>query len=552
MLDACGRHVALVVRVSSDQQDTARQIESVRRLAADRYPGLTAVEYFEEEGVSATKTPIFERPQGKRLCDAIAVGQVDVVVADEQSRLVRGTSSVEWSAFYELCREAGTKIHTVAEGVIEQNDSGELIAMIRAWDNRREIAKLRHRVQGGQLAAARAGRWPFGTIPYGFEKMADGTLRRTDAAVHVATTFEAVAAGTPKAQACAAFSKARGKDVNLANFTRMLKNKAYIGRTTLWGETVEGVCPPLVSVETFDKVQRILIGLSAERRREPTHWPFAHVAKCSSCGGNLRFQRTTAKGHSYAYVACRNADCTDGCSWQRIPAIAFSEQFGIYLAALAANAAQLMNTDPTYAVPEASGQTANEARENAEEARQRVRKLARLIAKDALDEDDPDYLAALAARDAAETALHRITGEARNHRSELADFVAAVEALRLNVEEWPMEGFETFDVVRGWHAASFEQQRGIVAMALDHITVSEDGSTSWHFRQGLAQPLHLPALVPPGTFTARVDDDNDWRHLDLDKLDQGFASASPDLAPDVERKWNVLSPIHSQCLAPRL
>ena len=115
-----------------------------------------------------------------------------------------------------------------------------------------------------------------------------------------------------------------------------------------------------------------------------------------------------------------------------------------------------------------------------------------------MEQDDRRYLDALDAKDVAQAALDQLTGAARDHRDELAEFVAAVDALRLNVEPWPVEGFETFDVVRGWEAASFEQQRNLVTMALDRITVSEDGSTSWSFKRGLVQPLDLPALISPG------------------------------------------------------
>jgi hypothetical protein len=48
----------------------------------------------------------------------------------------------------------------------------------------------------------------------------------------------------------------------------------------------------------------------------------------------------------------------------------------------------------------------------------------------------------------------------------------------------------------------------------------------WTFRKGLVQPLDLLALVSPKSFTARTDDDDDWRDLDLHQLDQAFASTS--------------------------
>ena len=71
----------------------------------------------------------------------------------------------------------------------------------------------------------------------------------------------------------------------------MLKNTAYVGRVTVGDETFEDVAPRLVSDETFDKVQRVLIGYATQRRQEPTRWPFQHVARCSACGGTSATSR---------------------------------------------------------------------------------------------------------------------------------------------------------------------------------------------------------------------------------------------------------------------
>jgi DNA invertase Pin-like site-specific DNA recombinase len=556
------RHIALYLRVSSDKQSDERQYDSVPKLAASDYADEQAVEYREQGGVSATSVPIFERPEGKRLCEAIAARQVAVVIADEQTRLVRGKSGAEWAMFFDLCREAGTRIHTVREGILDDGDTSEMVGMIRAFVARQEVAAMKHRVRGGLQAVARAGQYPYGNVPYGYERRPDKRLRRTEAAGHVAQAFEDVAAGMPKPQARAAFEKVRGQTVHPANFDRMLKNPAYVGCVTVDGETFQNVAPRLISDETFGKVQRILIGLSASRRREPTEWPFQHVAKCSSCGGNLRLQRVGSKGYRYAYVSCRNADNSAACCWQRIDASSFAANFATYLTALASNAADLLANDPNYAIPSGAGQTAEEARNALDAARQNARKLGGLIADGVMEQDDPRYLAALDARDAAHASLDRLSGKARDHRAELADFVAAVEALALNAEPWMVELVEEQLrdapwmntptqahrelVCWGWQLASFEQKRHIVTATLDRITVNEDGSAEWSFRRGLVHPLSLPALLSPGS--ARMDD-HPGHLVDEAELD-AFASTNPVLAPDVCREWNVLSTIHSRCLAP--
>src|SRR5512133_493860 len=132
------------------------------------YAGLPVVQFFEQPGVSATKLPLDERPEGAKLIDLIETEKVVVVISDEQSRLVRGESSAEWPIFYDLCVSHGTLIHTLLDGVTGSDDGSELVATIRAWDARREIRKLRHRSGTGRKMAVEAGKHAGGPRKYGY------------------------------------------------------------------------------------------------------------------------------------------------------------------------------------------------------------------------------------------------------------------------------------------------------------------------------------------------------------------------------------------------
>ncbi len=171
------RRAALIARVSHEEtQEAARQIAAVRALAADDYPKLKTDEYFVDG--SATTHTIYERLPD--LIEKIELGEYEVVIADEQSRLVRGTSSVEWARFQALCALAGTTIHTRLEGVLAPDDeTGELIGFLRNWQNRGEIRRLRHRTSDAKAELARNGKWHHGPLPPGLRREEDGAITKT-------------------------------------------------------------------------------------------------------------------------------------------------------------------------------------------------------------------------------------------------------------------------------------------------------------------------------------------------------------------------------------
>ena len=296
---------ALVVRVSSDAQDTRRQITNVRQLHAQHYADLPTEEFFEEDGVSATKHTIFERPQGKRLCDTIAEGRVAVVIADEQTRLVRGETSAEWAMFYDLCLSNATLIHTTLEGVLRDDEGSAILGSFRAVMARNEIKKLRHRTRSGKLDRAMKGQWPHGAVPSGFRRdLETGGLVQTEAAPHVVRAFRDFAEGMTKTKARQRFEKATNRTISRHGFDKLLRNRVYLGLVPFAEQEFRGLHDPLIDRQTFEMVQRRLARLSAERRREPQKWPFAGVVRCRVCHGGLRLQEVASHENLYTYVRC--------------------------------------------------------------------------------------------------------------------------------------------------------------------------------------------------------------------------------------------------------
>src|SRR5207244_3373236 len=90
---------------------------------------------------------------------------------------------------------------------------------------------------------------------------------------------------------------------------------------------------------------------------------------------------------------------------------------------------ELLAEKADYGVP-TSTTSPESARQALNDATAHLKKLGRLIASGGLDQDDPLYEQAIRDRDAAQTTVLRLAGEARSFRDELAALVQAVEGLQ--------------------------------------------------------------------------------------------------------------------------
>src|SRR5262245_39664454 len=99
--------VVAYLRVSSAAQDLARQRAVLEQARAD-HPEREVV-VVEDDGVSAFRVSVFDRPGGRRLCSLIEADDVEAVYTDALDRLTRG-DDVEWITFRALCEAHGTRL----------------------------------------------------------------------------------------------------------------------------------------------------------------------------------------------------------------------------------------------------------------------------------------------------------------------------------------------------------------------------------------------------------------------------------------------------------
>lgn len=150
--------VAILVRVSTAKQETARQITELEAVA--RAKGWTVVEVCEELGVSGRADEA--KRHGLQRVEALATaGKIKKVLVHEVSRLARRNSLVH--SFVEKLEDAGVSLYWHAQAVEtllpsgKRNPAAGVMLALLAEMARSETETLRERIKSGLAEARRKG-----------------------------------------------------------------------------------------------------------------------------------------------------------------------------------------------------------------------------------------------------------------------------------------------------------------------------------------------------------------------------------------------------------
>ena len=96
-----------------------------------------------------------------------------------------------------------------------------------------------------------------------------------------------------------------GKRLCKAVVKHMLSNLIYTGLIVHNGETYEGKFQPIVSLTTFETVQKILKDRAKPRKSKKSHnFPFVGLLRCGECGAAITAQYAHGCGGTYRYYRC--------------------------------------------------------------------------------------------------------------------------------------------------------------------------------------------------------------------------------------------------------
>jgi site-specific DNA recombinase len=305
----------IYVRVSSREQAESgysldAQIEACRRFVAEQ--GWTTVGEYVDAGESA-KTA--DRPNFQNMLTQLDADRgIHYVVVHKIDRFARNLD--DHVAIRARFKKWGVRLVSASEG-FEDTPTGRMlegiVASISGWYSE----NLGVEVKKGMYQKLRSGGWPT-FAPIGYKNVridgsrkAESKLVVDDETAHlIREAFDLYVTGEWSLRKLHAEMTRRGlrtpkgKPFSVSKLAETLQHDVYAGMVTWGGETHQGIHEPLVSMETFVKVQKVFRTHDKAGPRIGVHTTELNgCLVCATCGSKLSV--TLAKGGRFAYFFCQ-------------------------------------------------------------------------------------------------------------------------------------------------------------------------------------------------------------------------------------------------------
>jgi DNA invertase Pin-like site-specific DNA recombinase len=276
------------------------------------------VEEFTDAGESARSA---DRPELQRMLAYLANNPVDYVIVHKIDRLAR--NRLDDLSISLAMEDAGVQLISCTEN-IDKSPAGKLthglMALIAEWYS----SNLSQEVKTKTMEKVKQG-GTVNKVPLGYlnvRQLTEGREVRTVAVDEVrgplvVWAFESFATGEWSLSAITEALQAEGmttlpsarmaeKPIPRSTVHRMLRNPYYTGVVMRNGARYPGIHEPLISNDTFEKVQAVLDAhnVAGDRVRVHDHYLKGSVF-CRECGGRLCITKTKNRhGTEYLYFFC--------------------------------------------------------------------------------------------------------------------------------------------------------------------------------------------------------------------------------------------------------
>lgn len=284
---------------------------------------------------------IAERPQMRRLLEAVNAGAWAGVLVMDADRLGRG-DSIDQGVIMQSFLYSSTLIITPDKIYDPTDDSDSEFFEIKLFFARREYNMIKKRMQRGRLASAMAGSWQSPRAPYGYERCQLPSRKWSLAPVPeqaeiVRSVFRWYADGDAGTSTIArrlnemGLTTSSGGRWTSSSLTGMLTNPVYIGKVQ-WNKRVstvhiedgrrvksrplsehpvlaEGLHDGIVDPALFERVQAMFAGHAKRPNNvnRPTTNPLAGLVVCGQCGMHMQAKNTP--GRRGDFLCCQTQDC---------------------------------------------------------------------------------------------------------------------------------------------------------------------------------------------------------------------------------------------------
>jgi len=348
--------VGIYCRLSSDDGDNAESdsISNQKQIIKDflkNEEDIFIVDCYADDGYSGTS---FNRPEFKRLFNALTSGDINTIIVKDLSRF--GRNYIEVGNYIEqIFPLYNTRFIAVNDNIDSFKDPKSINNVIVPFKNlmNDEYARdISQKVRSVLLNKSKNGEWVGGTCPYGYKKNPDNIhqlIIDEEEAPVVRKIFKMAVNGDGHIK-IAKFLNDNGilcrKEVqrrkkykiglnaeddeiiyhwSTSTIGKMVTSEIYIGNL-VWNRTgsisykdhrqiyrpknewiiVEGTHEPIISKEDFKKIESIISERVANKKKPEKLTIYKYKIKCADCGRAMCKMEDTREGRNSSNFYCRN------------------------------------------------------------------------------------------------------------------------------------------------------------------------------------------------------------------------------------------------------
>ncbi|MDR1917366.1 MAG: recombinase family protein [Christensenellaceae bacterium] len=222
-----------------------------------------------------------------------------------------------------LKREYGIRVISATEPVSD-DEGGEIYEMFLEWNDEKYSQRLSKRVRDGFDTSVANGNFTGGVIIWGYKLIKEPIPNKPnkyiskividpETAEHIKYIFDEYAKGVDKKEIARVMTakgvRYNGKVMNGKTFDKWLSNTKYYGLFTFGGRENTDIYPPIITKETFDKVQERLKLNRHFTRTNHIREKYLLMGKifCGYCGTIMTADGSNRKYATYRYYGCNLA-----------------------------------------------------------------------------------------------------------------------------------------------------------------------------------------------------------------------------------------------------
>ncbi len=331
-------------RKSTESEDRqVLSIDSQRDELKGAFAGRQDIEIVEvfTESFSA-KAP--GRPIFNEMLVRIERGDADGVISWHPDRLAR--NSVDGGRVIYLLDNKKLKDLKFASFTFENNPQGKLMLSVLFGFSKYYVDSLSENVKRGNRAKIALG-WRPNHAPIGYvnDRVSRTIVKDPDRFLFVRKLFDLALIGSfslrglmEEARGWGLRTRQRrrigGHYLTISGVHRILRNPFYAGLLVWKGETHPGAQEPMITIEEFERVTRLLTrpGKPSPHRRT---FPFTGLIRCGECGFMVTAEdKINRYGMRYSYYHCTKRRLDYRCKQRSITATHLDTAFHEFLGAL--------------------------------------------------------------------------------------------------------------------------------------------------------------------------------------------------------------------------